>query len=147
VRKDPTATGPRWRLEVHSRELLCLLESLGIDLAARARSKPVPEAILRSPREVVSAFLRGYFDADAYAGKAGVILSTSSKELAKTVQILLLNYGILSTQRLQNRDIINMEITGASAARFRESIGFKLPRKQEALDAYVDNRRWFRQEA
>src|SRR5438445_311256 len=83
-----------------------------------ARGKQIPEAVLRSPREVMSAFLRGYFDADGYAGKPGVILSTSSKELAKTVQIVLLNYGILSRRRLQGKDIWNLEIKGASALRF-----------------------------
>ncbi|HLK61307.1 MAG TPA: SpoVR family protein [Chthonomonadaceae bacterium] len=146
VRDDRTATGPRWRVEVHSRELLCLLECLGVNLSARARDKQIPEAILRSPRAVMSAFLRGYFDADGYAGPGGVILSTASKELARTVQILLLNYGILSSQRLQAKEIINLEIRGASVAKFREAIGFKLARKQEALNAYVENRRWFKRE-
>ncbi len=146
LRDDRTSTGPRWRIEVHSRELLCLLENLGVNLSARARDKQIPEAILRSPRSVMSSFLRGYYDADGYAGKGGVILSTASKEMARMIQIILLNYGILSSQRLQQKEILNLEIKGASAAKFREAIGFKLERKQEALNDYVDNRRWFKRE-
>jgi stage V sporulation protein R len=146
LRDDRTATGPRWRIEIHSRELLCLLRTLGIDLNARARDKKVPEAVLRSPRPIVSAFLRGYFDADGYAGSYGVILSTASRELARTVQILLLNYGILSAQRAQSKGILNLELRGRAAARFREAIGFHLERKREALDAYVDSHRWFKPE-
>ena len=147
LREDHTATGARWRVEVHSRELLGLLETLGIDLTAKAREKRIPDAILRSPREVVAAFLRGYFDADGYAGKSGVILSTASQELAQTVQIVLLNFGILSTQRRQAKEIINLTITGASAAKFQKAIGFDLERKRQALDTYVQVRRWFKQEA
>src|SRR5947209_5631996 len=80
VHWDPTDVGGRWRIEVHSRELWRLLESLGINLRDKARSKKVPSAVLRSPKGVMSAFLRGYFDADAYAGKVGIRLSSSSEE-------------------------------------------------------------------
>ena len=144
LRPDHTRTGNRWRIEVHSQELLCLLAHIGVDLSAHARAKTVPDAVLRSPRPVVAAFLRGLFDADGYAGKAGVILSTSSGELARQVQVLLLNFGILSTQRRQAREIINLEIRGVSARRFDTEIGFDLDRKHDALHKYVTERCWFR---
>src|SRR5205814_5455423 len=44
LRDDRTATGPRWRIEIHSRELLLLLENLGVDLKRKAPEKQVPEA-------------------------------------------------------------------------------------------------------
>jgi stage V sporulation protein R len=142
----PTETGGRWRVEVHSRELWRWLEAVGIDLSLHAARKTIPAHILCSPRSVVSAFLRGYFDADAYAGPAGVILSSASDELVRTVQLLLLNFGILSTQRPQNDGCIQLHITSSSAARFREEIDFSLPRKREALRAYVEDCRWFKKE-
>lgn len=147
LRDDRTITGPRWRIEAHSRELLRLLEKLGICLDARAHHKQVPSAILRSPRSIVAAFLRGYFDADGYAGKAGVILSSASHDLVQTVQIILLNYGILSTQRSQADGCWHLEITGASAARFSEVVGFGLDRKQKALDVCLESKQWFRPES
>jgi stage V sporulation protein R len=143
---ETSSAGGRWRVEVHSRELKRFLTYLGIDLSALARSKAVPKALLRSPREVVSAFLRGYFDADGYAGKGGVILSSSSRELMKTVQLLLLNYGILSTQRKQAKDNWHLEITGQSAARFLSEIGLSRKAKRRALEKYVMDRHWFKQE-
>jgi stage V sporulation protein R len=146
LRDDRTETGPRWRIEAHSRELLRLLETLGIDLEAKAAGKQVPDAILRSPRSVIAAFLSGYFDADAYAGRDGIILSSASTELIRTVQVILLNDGILSTQRAQSDGCTHLEIKGASAARFRDQIGFKLDRKQQALAAYVDGHQWYKQE-
>jgi stage V sporulation protein R len=143
---DRTETGPRWRIEVHSRELLRLLEGVGIDLAAKAPEKQIPNAVLRSPRAVMSAFLSGYFDADAYAGPKGIILSSASQELVRTVQIVLLNYGILSSQRPQADGCTQLQIRGASAARFHEQIGFKLERKRQALAAYVAEHQWFKHE-
>ncbi len=146
VRWDASEVGGRWRIEVHSRELLRLLESLGIDLRDKARTKKVPHIVLCSPKQVVSAFLRGYFDADAYAGKEGIRLSSSSDELIRTIQIVLLNYGILSTQRQHRHEIKQLEIAGASAALFLEEIGFGLVRKQKALRQYVERHRWFKKE-
>ena len=146
VEWDATPVGGRWRVYAHSRELLRLLQTLGLDLLAKARDKKIPRSILRSPKSVVSAFLRGYFDADAYAGPEGVRLSSSSEELIRTVQTVLLNYGILSRQRKHLYDITQLEIAGASAARFLERIGFGLARKQRALREHVENRRWFRRE-
>jgi stage V sporulation protein R len=146
LKLDTSEGHRRWRVIVHSRELWRILEAVGIDLEDRARAKKIPAPVLRSPRSVMSAFLRGYFDADAYAGPEGIKLSSASEELIRTVQIVLLNYGILSRQRRQLYDITQLEISGASAARFLEAIGFGLARKQQALHDYVASHRWFRRE-
>jgi stage V sporulation protein R len=143
---DPTETGGRWRVTAHSPELLDWLTSIGIDLRDKARDKKIPPIVLRSPQAVMSAFLRGYFDADGYAGPGGIILSSSSSSLVRAVQIILLNYGVLSTQRPQRDGCIQLTIYGASAARFRDMIGFGLQRKQHALAAYLDAHRWFKKE-
>ncbi len=143
---DATDIGGRWRVVVHSRELLKWLASVGINIRDTARHKKIPQLVLRSPKEIMSAFLRGYFDADAYAGTEGIRLSSTSDELIRTVQIVLLNYGILSTQRQHQFNCKQLEINGASAARFLEEIGFSLTRKQRALRKYIENHRWFRKE-
>ena len=111
-----------------------------------ARAKKIPAPVLRSPRAVMSAFLRGYFDADAYAGPEGIRLSSASEELIRTAQTVLLNYGILSRHRRHPHGITQLEICGASAALFLEAIGFGLTRKQRALEDYVALHRWFRRE-
>jgi stage V sporulation protein R len=143
---DTSNGSHRWRIIVHSRELLRWLTGVGIDLRDKARTKKIPDLVLRSPKSVMSAFLRGYFDADAYAGRVGVILSSASELLIRTVQIVLLNYGILSTQRPQADGCIQLHIAGASTARFLREIGFSLSRKQAALQAYVTDHLWFKRE-
>jgi stage V sporulation protein R len=134
--------GGRWRVVFYSANVLDLLESLGIDLRAKAPSKRIPDCILRSPKSIVSAFLRAYFDCDGCASiKQGVILSTFSDNIAYALQILLLNYGILSRRRG-----VNVWISGKSAETFAKEIGFSLARKQANLSQYLANHRWFLKE-
>jgi stage V sporulation protein R len=146
LKLDKSGGHIRWRVVIHSRELWRIMEAAGIDLGDKARAKKIPASVLRSPERVMSAFLRGYFDADAYAGPEGIRLSSASGELIRTVQIVLLNYGILSRQRRHLYDITQLEISGASAARFLEWIGFGLARKQRALRSCVESHRWFRRD-
>jgi len=134
--------GGRWRVVFYSANVLDLIQSLGIDLKAKARQKRIPDVILRSPKPVVSAFLRAYFDCDGCASaKQGVILSTFSDDIAQTLQILLLNYGILTRRRGPN-----VWISGRSASVFAQEIGFSLTRKRENLAQYLANHRWFLKE-
>jgi stage V sporulation protein R len=137
----------RWRVLVHSETISdFMVEVLGFTTGPSAHEKAIPEAVLRSPKRVVAAFLRAYFDCDAYAGKQGVILSTTSDRLAEETQLLLLNFGILSRRRRQKDGCWHVCINGASAKTFAEEIGFGLERKQQALDNYVSDRQWFKAE-
>src|SRR5438445_353741 len=137
----------RYRVLVHSENVSDLfVEELGLTHGPSARQKQVPVAILRSPKEVVAPFLRAYFDCDGYAGKQGVILSTSSEVMSEQVQLLLLNFGILSRRRPQKDGCWHLQILGASAEKFLHEIGFGLSRKQQALTDYVFGHQWFKQE-
>ncbi|MEZ0230348.1 MAG: SpoVR family protein [Planctomycetota bacterium] len=137
----------RWRVLVSSETLAdFLIEGLGLTHGPSAREKKIPDCILRSPEPVVRAFLRAYFDCDGHAGKQGVILSTTSDTLAEQVQLLLLNYGILTRRRRQKDGCWHVHAAGKSAAVFAEKIGFNLARKQAALEEYVSKRRWFKDE-
>jgi stage V sporulation protein R len=133
----------KWRIKFSSGHVQDFLTHLGLKTGVCARTKNVPNVVLRSPKSVVVAFLRAYYDCDGYAGRAGVILSTSSAEMSKTVQLLLLNFGILSTRRPQKDGCWHVHTLGNSAAIFMREIGFGLQRKQEALRAYVEGHKWF----
>ncbi|MGE4000130.1 MAG: SpoVR family protein [Planctomycetaceae bacterium] len=133
----------RIRVLVHSETLADFLtDGLGLTSGPSAAEKTVPDVILRSPEPVVTAFLRAYFDCDAYAGKQGVILSSKSDTLSSQVQLLLLNYGILSRRRQQSDGCWHVHLTGTSAERFAERIGFGLVRKQAALSKYLNGHQW-----
>lgn len=136
------------RVHIHSETVSdFLVDGLGLTHGPSARQKRIPDAVLRSPEPVVRAFLRAYFDCDGYAGKQGVILSTSSDALAEQVQLLLLNYGILTRKRKQKDECWHVQALGASARRFRDLVGFGLERKQRALSEYCDSHHWEKRES
>ncbi len=137
----------KWRIKFSSGHVQDFLKHLGLKTGVCARIKDVPDVILRSPKSVVAAFLRAYYDCDGYAGKQGVILSTSSEEMSKTVQLLLLNFGILSSRRPQKDGCWHVHTMGKSAAVFLHEIGFGLQRKQDALRAYIEGHQWFKDES
>jgi len=122
-------------LAITSREIRLFFEKLGLDYVNALR-KSVPGSILSAPQEIVAAFLQGLFDTDGYADTkyGNVTLSTSSILLAKQVQALLLNFGIVCSL-LSKPTKVNtnfpIDISGESAIRFHTLIGFRLPRKQE----------------
>ncbi len=136
----------RWRISFSSLDIQDFLEYLGLPTGKSAHHKDIPDVILRSPKTVVAAFLRALYDCDGYAGDAGVILSTSSVAMSKTVQLVLLNFGILSSRRLQGDGCWHVHCTGLAARQFQQEIGFGLTRKQQALDAYITQHHWFKQE-
>jgi phosphate starvation-inducible protein PhoH len=123
---------------IASAQFYQLLLHLGMS-NGRAAEKQVPAAILRAPREIVVAFLRGLFDTDGTVNRRDgyPVLFSVSKILLDQVQVLLLNFGILANKRRkwtlykgERRLSYQLEITGADADHFYAEIGFALPRKQ-----------------
>ena len=137
VRKINNGRSYHWNVEMRSCELLRLLESFGVDLAAQTKNKKIPDAILRSPRRVVSAFLRGYFETESRVDANGVTRANLNEELARALQILLLNFGIVASRKQQGQSGFQLRVSGESAARFQTEIGFEDDRKLVALTAYI----------
>jgi stage V sporulation protein R len=134
--------GNRWRVLLYSETVAdFLIEGLGLTHGPSARQKQVPEVILRSPAPVVRAFLQALFDCDGYAGKQGVILSTTSEVMSEQVQLLLMNFGVLSRRRVQQDGCWHVHVMGASAREFATTVG-----KKAALEQHLIARRWFKAE-
>ena len=132
---------------VHSAALArVLVDNLGFAQGPGAAGrKTVPEIVLRSPREVVVAFLRGHFDTDGCVSVPDrqVILVSKSLELLRTEQLLLLNLGIVCSVRPQRDGTHRLVITGSDLRLYAETIGFRLQAKQRALQQALDDARWF----
>jgi DNA mismatch repair protein MutS len=123
---------------VTSRQIRLYFEELGLGYVT-ALAKQIPPPILRAPKRIVAAFLQGLYDTDGYADlKGNVSLSTSSPELARQVQTLLLNFGIIAPLQTKkgvrsNNPNYILSTYGAEALTFYREIGFRLPRKQAGV--------------
>ena len=106
-----------------------------IDLSKKALTKIIPNYILQANKETQIAFLQGLFDGDGCAIKDGRInYSTSSHKLAKQLQMMLLNFGIVTGiySRISNNGNLNYLMDfGSDSSLFYDKIGFGLKRKQE----------------
>lgn len=132
---------------IASARLYQLLLHLGMS-SGRAADKVVPTAVLRAPCEIVTAFLRGLFDTDGTVNRRDgyPLLCSVSKCLIDQVQLLLLNFGILANKRKkwtryrgERRLSYQLEMTGADADLFFDTIGFGLHRKQSLRLTKVRN--------
>lgn len=121
---------------VNSKHLKEFLFYLGMD-SSKSPQKVIPRAIREAPKEVVRAYLQALFDNDGYAGKNSIELSLSSKKLVSQVQIMLLNFGMISSLKskvvkkyIQN-EYFRLSIYGQEARKFIKEIGFIRKEKYE----------------
>ena len=118
--------------KVHSVALLALLEEMGIPSYATAHTKTVPDVIFRSTKEVQKEFLSLLMDSDGTVCKVGkgwrIELKTASIELARGVQQLFLNFGMISYLSVEHKDsgkvAVHVNLAGADKVNFANEIGF-----------------------
>ncbi len=117
--------------------------------AVTAAHKTVPAAVLTGPREVAVGFLQGLFDADGTAGTDGyVAFGTRSERLARQVQLMLANLGIIArrnARQVTDAPFWQLFIGGEQAERFHRQVGFRLTRKRDRSAGLADRPRgWSR---
>src|SRR6185437_11792540 len=69
--RQPAGYGkkPFLQMQVVSQQVIAFMKALG--LSGRSAQRQIPEVVLRSPRAVVAAFLRGLFEGDGAVEKSG----------------------------------------------------------------------------
>jgi Holliday junction DNA helicase RuvB subunit len=100
-----------------------------------AGDKVIPTSVLAGPERVARGFLQGLFDADGHAWREEGYIDWSSKSetLARQVQILLTNFGIIAHRTakvVRGQTYWQLFIGGYDAALFYDRVGFRLSRKQ-----------------
>ncbi|MEM7825112.1 MAG: adenosylcobalamin-dependent ribonucleoside-diphosphate reductase, partial [Candidatus Aenigmatarchaeota archaeon] len=124
---------------VNSRTLTRFLKDY-LKTGDNANTKRVPKCIFMAGKEVVKEFIKG-LTLDGYVSKKQkrvCPLTTTSKELAKGVQLLLLNLGIVSSfrkKKIENgRYSYEITISGKYVRRFLDDIGFAENRKNKLIE-------------
>jgi len=155
------------QLRQSRRVIARFFEALGVS-PKNAAEKVVPAAVYEAPPEIVSAFLRGLFDADGcvYDGEKSryVGLGSASREMLQGVQRLLTTFGVFSriyptrqsgrsgfehtpkdgtTVTYEGRPMFDLRIAGRSIAGFAEHVGFGLPSKSAKLDHLLATHRLY----
>ncbi|MBI2110108.1 helix-turn-helix domain-containing protein, partial [Candidatus Woesearchaeota archaeon] len=109
------------------------------------KNKGIPEIILKSPNNVLAAFLKGFFDAEGYVS-GRVALGIHDKLLAKQVQLSLLRFGVISSLEeydsrrnpYSKKHRHTVEVVGKdSIKRFNLWVGFRAKDKQLKLKKLI----------
>ncbi|WP_369931437.1 DNA gyrase subunit A [Plantactinospora sp. BC1] len=109
-------------------------------LGARSAAKFVPEFVWQGPAAVKRAFLQALFEGDGSSSllprnTIQISYSTRSERLAREVQQLLLEFGVVSRQCRYDNGEIKVVVTNRRDARlFAQHVGF-LGRKQAKLES------------
>jgi intein/homing endonuclease len=125
----------------YNSQLFCaFLEYLGFKNGAK--NKEFPIKLLKCNKEQLKQFIQGLFDSDGSANKkrGNIHIASACKSFIKDLQIILLNFGIVSyfqeTMIKPNNKIkvdsmiYKLELNGYFSEIFYREIGFKIPRKQ-----------------
>ncbi|HEY8644904.1 MAG TPA: DNA gyrase subunit A, partial [Gaiellaceae bacterium] len=139
VRKATVSGCPLWRLDVSSVSDAFRASPLRELGTASAREKRVPERVWHASQAAKRVFLQALFTGDGSSSllprnTIQVSYSTYSDQLAKDVQLLLLEFGIVSRLCRYAKGETKVVITNRRDARlFARNVGF-LGVKQEKLD-------------
>ena len=134
-----------------------ILREFGIPHGKKARNIRISEKLSTLTDNLLSSYLRGLFDTDGHVtnrktlGSNHVGIVSASEEFIQGIQLLLLRYGIPSkirkraptTSTIGGRKVVSgdkwaLEITSKkNMSKFKEHIGFALPRKSAALEKVI----------
>jgi intein/homing endonuclease len=106
--------------------------------------KFIPDDIISSPSNVISAFLCGLFDTDGSSNSDNGYIEycTASDKLSIDVQNILLAFGIICRRKFRPNECKgawHLYITGENAKLFYHNIGFRCIRKQLHENLLTDN--------
>ena len=104
-----------------------------------AEEKEIPWSIMCSPKKIVANFLKSLFECDGGPTEKGIEYSSKSEKLIKQLQIVLLNFGIISRvitryNKEYRRYYYHLYIDGQKDRKiFAKEIGFISESKQKKL--------------
>lgn len=154
--KSGKPLSPMWAISVGSRIVVRFLSSIGVSKRCEWRTCPtkdrskstkvfrVPRVVFESPKDVIAGYLQGLFETDGTVGKCDMSMCTKDIELARDVQLLLLQFGIKasissSPSKWFGKMYHKVYFGRAGAEIFEKEIGFISASKKARL-SYVSNK-------
>lgn len=133
-----------YRVGYYSSLLRTFLGRIGYNIDAKSDNKRIPWIIMKSPKPIVAAFLRGLFETDGcIEGSRVISFSTASKKLSQELQLLLLNFGIICRVKTRlnkkyNKCYYHLNLLGYESHKiFDDEIGFISERKKSLLNSKI----------
>ncbi len=136
------------QIRITSRPLVRLIREEFSEISNALNSK-IPKKILKSPNDILSAFISGFYDAEGYVSSGRIGLGVNNKKVIRQLQISLLRFGIISSileyNNKRNPYSDEKRYTLAvddkkSLKIFRDKIGFISKKKMKKLNELINKR-------
>ena len=143
VKKD-LRTQTTYHLVISSQTLSMVMNKVfGIPIGQKGKHLSIPAQLLQSNLEVITKFIRAYFDCDASAtkNKREIEFTSESNTIIKQIHLLLLRFGIVSTiskKIINNVPYWRLHIRSRYAEVYAQKIGFGIKRKNEIIANYTN---------
>ena len=131
-----------YRISLGSTTLVQILNTLfNISIGKKGKQLRVPLQIMKENSSCAIAFIRAYFDCEAYPSKQvrQIEVMSESSFLINGISVLLLRLGILSSiskKFVKDTPYWRLSIRSRYAEKYAEKIGFLISRKQKKVNAY-----------
>ncbi|MBI5458067.1 hypothetical protein HY971_05085 [Candidatus Kaiserbacteria bacterium] len=103
-----------------------------------AREKEIPRSVRESRESIVRAFIQGLIRNDGHVSSRGLEITLASEHLLKQLQVILLNFGIVSSlhpkivKGYEMNTYWRLALYGANFATYCERIGFLTEKERTA---------------
>ena len=153
--KHSTSSSCR-ELSVHDKNFKTKLNRLGFK-NVKSTEKTIPLSIRTSPKEVVAAYIRGLFETDGWVqyskkqSQHALCIALSNKKLVEQLQVMLLNFGIVTTRCVKKTTRLDSHILSiypTSLPIFISEIGldlngYKFKKLKNCMEVFADKgNRW-----
>jgi glucosamine--fructose-6-phosphate aminotransferase (isomerizing) len=124
----------RFILDVNNEYLINWLKG-NVPELFNTKNEEIPGFIFQAPKEQVSSFLRGIFDAagNTCLKALGIDLCVANEFVARKIQFLLLKFGILTSFHNEKQACLHVN-DEKSIGRFKEHIGFTSKKEKKKLN-------------
>ncbi len=140
--KKDNRTKKTYHMIISSKTLVEICNKVfDIPIGKKGRFIKIPEQITKANTEIVSSFIRSYFDCDSNPNKntRSIEITSESKNLISNTKSMLLRFGISSTiskKYVNDVSYFRLSIRSNSAEIYAEKIGYGIKRKQEIANTY-----------
>lgn len=118
---------------VEDKNMKKYMQEIGLNFK-KDYDKEIPECIMTAPKEIVVATLRGIFDCLSTAREDyDLRMTLKSEKLANQIQLLLLNFGIISAKK-NKEEGFEIKFFGKNTRIFIKEIGTNIPSRKNMFD-------------
>ncbi|HIH21669.1 MAG TPA: Flp pilus assembly complex ATPase component TadA [Candidatus Diapherotrites archaeon] len=129
-------------LMLNSKPLKQFFENV-LELKGNAFTKRIPKWAFNLEKPLAAALLRGYFSGDGWVRKNDIAIRSSSSQLLKDTQTMLLRFGIPLRMkwRLLKDKTFEARISGAKFLKeYAKEVGFVIDKKTKASEKWLSSR-------